>query len=71
MLSSFFKYLREFSSSKYLWQQHSQVHFIRSRRSMPFPKGGRGLPQQLRNPSRPLRILDTDEKISFEHSHSY
>jgi hypothetical protein len=26
MLGSFFKYLREFSSSEYLWQQHSQVH---------------------------------------------
>lgn len=28
MLSSFFKYLREFSSSKYLQQQQSQVHFF-------------------------------------------
>ena len=28
MLSSVFKYLREFSSSKCLWQQQSQVHFF-------------------------------------------
>lgn len=75
MLSSFFKYLREFSSSKYLWQQHSQVHFpfCLSGTGVPsisFPKVGRRLPQQPKNPTKLFRILETSEKTLFKYVNS-
>lgn len=71
MLSSFFKYLREFSSSKYLRQQQSQVHFFSSVcQEQEINIVFQGVEGVASTTKKYFRIPETDEKTLFEHVHS-